>query len=88
MNKLPSEGKIRLVDDIIIEYFNKKFGVTDSKMTKDRATGIAWNERGYWFINTFDLSRKPIQDSCEILAFCYKELGMYKNQEPELKVLL
>jgi hypothetical protein len=59
INHLHYEGMTDVLDENFINFLIHKFGYSDSKMGKDKATGVAWNQRSYWYLKDCKKSTKP-----------------------------
>ena len=57
-NGFPIEGCCKSKSSELEQYLIKTRGNSDSKMTKERANGIGWNENSYWWLLDTDKSSK------------------------------
>lgn len=59
LNKFPEEGCCDSVTERLERYLINLKGTTDSKMSKEDSTGIAWNSNSYWYLKNINHSKKP-----------------------------
>jgi hypothetical protein len=84
----PKEGKVLGVNPVIERFFIEKFGYSDSKMSKNQATAMGWNENSYWYIKNFNASKKPVFTNCYIEDIINNKIIIVENKKVINKTLI
>jgi len=68
----PIEGCCKSKSNKLEQYLIKTRGNSDSKMTKERANGVGWNESSYWWLLDTDKSSKKQYNLSDLEAWIGK----------------
>lgn len=72
LDKFPEEGCCNTIDNNLIQFLVKNFGITDSKTPSKFAKAIGWNSKSYWYLRGINSSSKPKFDITQLEPF-YKQ---------------